>query len=63
MLEFSKFILEKVSFDPHLFNKELRKLVLWLGDDDDEIRNLYEWCQDHYPEFIIDKKEMRDSAN
>lgn len=48
MLDFSKMILTKVSFDPKLFHKELRKLILWLGDDEEEIENLYEWCSENY---------------
>lgn len=48
MLEFSKMILQKVSFDRYLFNKELRKLILWLGDDKDEVDDLYKWCNEHY---------------
>jgi len=48
MLDFSKMILTKVSFDPKLFHKELRKLLLWLGDDRDEIESLYEWCSENY---------------
>lgn len=48
MLDFSKMILTKVSFDPKLFHKELRKLLLWLGDDKEEVENLYEWCSENY---------------
>ncbi|HBS85348.1 MAG: hypothetical protein A2W91_16200 [Bacteroidetes bacterium GWF2_38_335] len=43
MLEFSKQILEKVSFDQNLFTKELNKLIIWLNDEE-EIRKLRDWC-------------------
>ena len=46
MLNFSKQILQKVSFDANLFAKELRKLIIWSGDNN---RNkLYEWCYKTY---------------
>lgn len=48
MLDFSKTILEKVSFDSYLFNKELKKLILWLGEEKEEIKSLYQWCADRY---------------
>jgi len=59
MLDFSKMILTKVSFDPKLFHKELRKLLLWLGDDRDEVESLYEWCNENYGDIygeIIDEE-------
>ncbi|MGQ9848209.1 MAG: hypothetical protein ACUVQP_12020 [Bacteroidales bacterium] len=54
MLDFSKMILTKVSFDPKLFHKELRKLLLWLGDDKEEVENLYEWCSENYGDIYGD---------
>lgn len=48
MLKLSKSILEKVSFDSYLFNKELRKLILWLGDEKDEVNELHRWCLDEF---------------
>lgn len=62
MLDFSKMILSKVSFDPNLFHKELRKLILWLGDDRDEIDCLYEWCSENYGELYgeIIAEEFKD---
>lgn len=42
MLEFKKSILEKVSFDLSLFEKELRKAKNWLIPE--EIDKLREWC-------------------
>tara|TARA_Y100000766_G_scaffold209511_1_gene181170 strand:- start:269 stop:454 length:186 start_codon:yes stop_codon:yes gene_type:complete len=34
MLEFSKIVLKKVSFDKRLFKKELRKSAMWLSKSD-----------------------------
>jgi hypothetical protein len=42
MLEFSKNILEKVSFDRNLFSKELLKAVRWVKPD--EALLLKAWC-------------------
>ena len=42
MLEFSKQILSKVSFDRNLFHKELKKSISWLRND--EIEKLKVWC-------------------
>ena len=41
MLEYSKMILEKVSFDTQLFLKELQKAVDWLYEQ--EVRELETW--------------------
>ncbi len=48
MLDFAASILQKVSFDRYLFGKELRKLIMWIGDDEKEISNLQEWCTKNY---------------
>lgn len=54
MLEYAKIILQKVSFDSLLFEKELRKALGDLGKD--ELGKLYVWCMDFfgdtYPEAI-----------
>ncbi|WP_040496600.1 hypothetical protein [Fulvivirga imtechensis] len=42
MLEYVKTILTKVSFDPKLFEKELRKAIKTLIAD--EVRELKNWC-------------------
>jgi len=42
MLELSKKVLEKVSFDRYLFQKELVKAVNWLKKD--EVPTLKVWC-------------------
>lgn len=43
MLELSKNILKKVSFDHALFYKELRKALKWINSAD-EIKKLKDWC-------------------
>ena len=48
MLEFSKTILQKVSFDKFLFSKELKKLILWMNEDQEGINDLHQWCIDKY---------------
>jgi len=54
MLEYAKIILQKVSFDSLLFEKELRKALAELNTD--EPVKLYTWCMDFfgdtYPEAI-----------
>jgi hypothetical protein len=42
MLEYVKIILQKVSFDVKLFEKELRKSVAYLLSED--VDALREWC-------------------
>ncbi len=42
MLELSKQILHKVSFDRHLFEKELRKATRWVKKED--LTSLKSWC-------------------
>lgn len=42
MLEFSKNILQKVSFDRFLFEKELRKALKWIRKE--EVTVLKTWC-------------------
>lgn len=43
MVELSKKILVKVSFDRHLFQKELEKAVRWIKESDD-LNAFKEWC-------------------
>ncbi len=56
MLEYTKKILTKVSFDRSLFRKELSKAVRWLGKD--ELRMLKVWCittfGSYYRDVILD---------
>ncbi len=42
MLELSQQVLQKVSFDPRLFRKELVKAAHWVGDRDQLL--LKAWC-------------------
>ncbi|MBK8499048.1 MAG: hypothetical protein IPL52_09570 [Flavobacteriales bacterium] len=42
MMEFSKQVLQKVSFDRLLFKKELTKAVRWMGQSDQLV--LKAWC-------------------
>lgn len=42
MMEFSKQVLQKVSFDPRLFRKELIKARKWVGQSDQLV--LKAWC-------------------
>jgi hypothetical protein len=46
MLEYIKMILEKVSFDKSLFEKELKKGIKQLVPT--EVRLLKEWCYDRF---------------
>ncbi|MEA3480147.1 MAG: hypothetical protein U9R60_18330 [Bacteroidota bacterium] len=56
MLEYTKTILQKVSFDKSLFQKELKKSIKWLRKE--EILTLYAWCMltfgETYGELIRD---------
>lgn len=47
MLELAKNILQKVSFDPSLFKKELLKAIKWL-ESKDEVGVLKEWCNHNF---------------
>jgi hypothetical protein len=56
MLEYTKTILQKVSFSPYLFRKELKKSFKWLNKK--EILALQAWCVvtfgDIYTDIIRD---------
>lgn len=45
MLEYSKTILSKVSFDKRLFEKELAKAIALIGS---EISELKRWCYEKF---------------
>lgn len=51
MLTYIKLILEKVSFDKILFEKELRKGIKELLPN--EIRDLKEWCYDKFGQIYL----------
>jgi hypothetical protein len=46
MLEYSKEILTKVSFDPVLFKKELQKSMMWLKGEQRSL--LLKWCSETF---------------
>ena len=46
MLEFCKSVLQKVSFDHSLFQKELNKSIQWVSQA--EVENLRLWCIEPY---------------
>ncbi len=46
MLEYTKLILEKVSFDRRLFEKELKKAIRYLIEP--ELRELELWCMERF---------------
>ena len=52
MLEHQKTILNKVSYNPGLFKKELEKSVKWLSSD--ELLALYTWLIVHYSSKYVD---------
>lgn len=43
MVELSKNILRKVSFDKQLFQKELEKAIRWIGKAE-ELQSFKDWC-------------------
>ena len=47
MFELTKNILVKVSFDPHLFQKELSKAIRWMSNTE-EVQRLREWCMKEF---------------
>ena len=56
MLEFKKRILTSVSFDLHLFEKELKKAFSWL--EMAELEKLMVWCYEKFSDMhkkVIDK--------
>ncbi|MET1259849.1 MAG: hypothetical protein HRT65_13800 [Flavobacteriaceae bacterium] len=55
MLEYTKTVLQKVSFDAKLFTKELKKAVSRLLPN--EIEELKIWLR----QFVVDKPELHQS--
>jgi hypothetical protein len=45
-VEYAKIILEKVSFEPKIFKKELRKALRKSSKHD--FRNLMDWCREKF---------------
>ena len=53
MLEFSKKILQKVSFDKGLFKKELQKSVIWINKHEKAVLKIWALTYfSHYKEII-----------
>lgn len=52
MLKFCQEILEKVSFDKFLFQKELRKSIKWLSLDEAKVLKL--WCITTFGNLYMD---------
>ncbi|GJM62472.1 hypothetical protein [Persicobacter diffluens] len=46
-LKYAKEVLQKLQFDPQLFNKEKEKMKLWLQEEDQ--RDLEYWAQKQWP--------------
>jgi len=69
MIQFSKTVIEGVSFDKFLFNKELRKLIVWFGNDEKQKAIFQQWCiqkfGNKYNEIIFDafKKNKVEKEN
>lgn len=55
MLEYSKTVLKKVSFDAKLFYKELKKALVRLLPE--EVEELKVWLET----FVVDKPELQQS--
>ena len=47
MLDYCKEVLSKVSFNPILFEKELKKSLDWLSNKETDL--LFQWCQQQFP--------------
>lgn len=57
MLELSKKILKKVSFDKDLFIKELRKSVNWMTSTE-ELRKFENWCYSNFNHLYRNDMEL-----
>lgn len=55
MKEMAKSILSRLSCDQDLFNKELRKLIMWMGNNTEEIEDLKKWSQQYFPNLYSEK--------
>ena len=59
MLNFCKKILNKVSFDPRLFKKELAKSTKWLSKKD--LANLKIWALTYFANYRLIIKDVFDN--
>lgn len=53
MFELSKEVLQKVSFDKHLFKKELKKAIKWLKKE--EVHLFKVWCMSTFGAIYKDE--------
>lgn len=53
-LEYCKFILEKVSFDEHLFEKELNKSIKMLAETD--LKEFVDWVKQRFSNHKVISK-------
>lgn len=61
MLEYTKLILEKVSFDVRLFHRELRKASHNLSQE--EFDRLQSWCNDRYgSEYCLPNEYQKNAS-
>jgi len=63
MKEMAKSILSRLSCDKELFNKELRKLILWMGNDTEEIEELKNWSRQSFPNVYFENNSGMESDN
>ena len=63
MKEMAKSILSRLSCDKDLFNKELRKLILWMGNDTEEIEELKSWSRQYFPNIYFENTTGKESDN
>jgi hypothetical protein len=63
MKEMAKSILSRLSCDKDLFNKELRKLILWMGNDTEEIEELKSWSRQRFPNVYYENNTGVSSEN
>jgi hypothetical protein len=61
MLKLCKSVLEKVSFDPQLFKKELMKATQWLNKK--ELSKLKVWALGYFSHYKQTILEVFDSIN
>ncbi|OFY26510.1 MAG: hypothetical protein A2275_10925 [Bacteroidetes bacterium RIFOXYA12_FULL_35_11] len=61
MLEYTKLVLQKVSFDKSLFAKELKKSLQWLKDN--EVKVLQTWALSTFAVYSDIIKEVFENIN
>jgi hypothetical protein len=61
MLEYTKMILEKVSFDRNIFRKELKKATHYVSKE--EYQHLKDWCKERFSHMVIRKRVLSNRVN